>query len=117
MQIYVIYDAKTDSYNDPSYAPNDGDLCRQLVNMFRDPRQSMNKYLLNAEDYQIFGIGNYCYKTGSIEAHPPQHIANMHELRTAAVEAQEQFSAASLQPPQGQVTPDEKNQGEAPRAH
>lgn len=98
--IYVIYDSKTDSYSEPSFAINDGDLTRQLVNMFQRDNAQDNKYYLNAEDYSIFCAGNYCYATGTIESSQLQHVVNMHELRHAA----DALRARDMQAAQMQTT-------------
>ena len=84
LQIYTIYDSKTESYEDPRLAVNDADITRFLVNLFRDPRNANYKHLLNAEDYAIFRIGSYSRKTGTIESTNPTHVVNLHELRAAA---------------------------------
>lgn len=84
LEVFVIYDSKVEAYENPHFAVNQHDLTRQVVNMFKDPAQGQNKYLLNAEDYAIFKIAEYSRKTGQLEAHPPQHVANMIDLRTVA---------------------------------
>lgn len=82
--IYVIYDSKVGSYGDINYAVNDADLCRQFVRMFRDPKQSQNKYLLDADDYSLFCIGDYEYATGTIVPCSARKVVGLHELRFAA---------------------------------
>lgn len=52
--------------------------------MLKDPAQSKNKYLLNAEDYSIFRIGSYSKTTGIIQSQNLEHVANMHDLRAMA---------------------------------
>lgn len=84
LEIFTIYDSKTMSYDVPTFAINEHDLVRQVINMFKDPAQKNNRYLLNAEDYSIFSIGSYEKRTGILTAYEPRHIANMHELRSVA---------------------------------
>ena len=53
--------------------------------MFKDPSQRNNKFLVNAEDFQIFRIGSYDRKTGCILSQQPEHICNLHDLRVLAL--------------------------------
>lgn len=84
MEIFTIYDSKVEAYELPTFAVNGHDLCRQIINMFTDPAQARNKFLVNAEDYIIFKIGEYNKATGVITPTKPESIALMHELREAA---------------------------------
>lgn len=82
LEVFTIYDSKTQSYGDPTFAINHHDLIRQVCNMFADPTQKTNRYLINAEDYSIFRIGTYDRKTGQLLTSQAEHIANMHDLRS-----------------------------------
>ena len=84
LDVFAIYDTKVENYGDPMFSINEHDFTRQVVNTFRDPSQKQNKYLINAEDYQIFKIGSYERKSGTIVPVNPKHIANMHELKAVA---------------------------------
>lgn len=84
LEIFVIYDSKSKSYEVPAFAQNADTLKRDILNMFRDPKQAQNKFLVNAEDYSLFKIGSYSKKTGLIEPQNLEHIANMHDLRSLA---------------------------------
>lgn len=84
LEVFTVYDSKSGVYDAPALSPNKNVLLRDVINMLRDPQQSKNKYLTNAEDFSIFKIGSYSKRTGLIEGHNPEHIANMHELRTMA---------------------------------
>lgn len=81
LEYFTIYDSKTESYREPSLAINRHDLIRQIQNMFADPAQAKNVYLVNAEDYAIFKVGEFDRKTGIITSTPHEHIANMHDIR------------------------------------
>lgn len=88
LEMFTIFDSKTASYEAPSIAINQHDIVRQVVNMFRDPAQARNRFLINAEDYSIFRIGTYDKKTGTIvPTKAPEHVANMHDLRAVAEQA------------------------------
>jgi len=83
-EVFTIFDTKTSSYDLPTLAPNHLDLQRQIINMFKQPEQRQNKYLVNAEDYQIFRIGTYDRKQGAIQPIIAEHICNMHDLKALA---------------------------------
>jgi len=84
LEVFTIFDTKTGSYEIPTFAINHLDLQRQIINMFKDPQQRQNKFLVNAEDYQIFRIGTYDRKTGQIQTIILEHVCNMHDLRVLA---------------------------------
>lgn len=84
LEMFTIFDSKTQSYRDPMLALNDQDMIRQVSNLFQDPQQTQNLLVLNAEDYSLFRIGYYSRKTGTIETQHPEHIANLHDLRAAS---------------------------------
>lgn len=82
LELFTIYDSKSQSYDQPTFAPNRHVLMRDVMNLFRDSsQQKQNKYYLNAEDFSIHKIGSYDKKTGLIESQNLEHIANMHDLR------------------------------------
>lgn len=84
LEMFTIYDSKTESYETPTYAINQHDICRQVINMFKDPSQTNNRFKLNAEDYTIFRIGSYDKKTGEITPCSLDRVAYMHELKAIA---------------------------------
>lgn len=84
LEVFTIFDSKSGGYDVPAFAQNKNVLMRDIVNMFNDPQQSRNKFLVNAEDYSIFKIGWYDKSTGQIESHNLEHVANMHDLRAMA---------------------------------
>lgn len=84
LEVFTIFDSKSGGYDVPAFAQNKNVLMRDIVNLFNDPSQSRNKFLVNAEDYSIFKIGWYDKSTGQIESHNLEHVANMHDLRAMA---------------------------------
>lgn len=82
LEMFVIYDTKSNTYGNPTYEKNRHVLIRETLNMMKDPAQAKNPILLNAEDFSVFKIGNYYKKTGVLEAHQQEHVANMHDLRS-----------------------------------
>lgn len=87
MEFFVIYDSKSKSYDKPLHSTNRHTITREIVNMFRSPESKNNALLTNAEDFSLFKIGSFTKHNGEIQAHKPEHIANLHELRTIALEA------------------------------
>lgn len=81
LELFTIFDSKTKSYREPTYAPNKDVLMREILNMMNDPGQAKNPLFLNAEDFSIFRIGSYDRKTGELLSQNLEHIANMHDLR------------------------------------
>lgn len=96
LMIFTIFDNKTGSYEIPFFAVNHLDLQRQIINMFRDPGQKNNKFLVNAEDFQIFRLGSYDRKTGVILSGEMEHVCNLHDLRILALPS---GLGTPLQPP------------------
>nr|QJB20942.1 MAG: nonstructural protein [Microvirus sp.] len=80
--VFTIHDSKSQSYDVPSFAKNKDVLLRDVLNMFNDPKQAENRFLVNAEDYSIFKIGYYSKSTGKIESCNAEHICNLIDLRS-----------------------------------
>lgn len=80
LELFVIYDSKAQTYGKPVFEKNKDVLLRGILQMFKDPNEAKNQLFLNAEDFSIFRVG-YFYYTGQLDAHPPEHIVNMHDLR------------------------------------
>lgn len=88
LKVFSIWDSKVQSYRSPQMAINNEDMIRQLMNMMRDPSQARNGLLVNAEDYQLFAIGIYDYKSGTLQGFQPEHVANLHELKAIVLREQ-----------------------------
>lgn len=82
-EYFTIYDTKIDSYRMPMAAVNKFDMIRQIESLFRSPEQKDNQLITNAEDFQLFKIGEYEVKTGTFTAQRPQHVANLHEIKAS----------------------------------
>jgi len=81
-EVFVIYDSKVGVYRMPIFAINKYDLIREFDRTFRDPQEQRNQYFTNAEDFALFKIGEYSKRSGQITPTTPEHIVNLHELRT-----------------------------------
>lgn len=84
IEIFTVYDSKVESYDFPIFAQSKAALIRDILNIFGDPQQKNNKHLVNAEDFSVFKIGSYSKKEGKLHTHQPEHVVNLHELRSAS---------------------------------
>lgn len=84
LQLFMIYDSKVGAYERPQWCVNQHDLVRQVINLFTEPGQERNKYLVNAEDFSFFKFGDLYLKTGRFVPCDPTNVANAHELRSIA---------------------------------
>jgi len=88
-EYFTVHDTKTGSYREPVMAVNRHDLLREISNIFNDPQKRLtSQYFLNAEDFQIFKIGEYSKSTGVITPCQPEHVANFHDLKSATLRAE-----------------------------
>ena len=82
LELFVVFDSKTKSYDAPIMAPNKDVLLRDILNNFKLPEsQKENKFFLNAEDYSIFRIGSFTKYNGALRSQDLEHVANLHDLR------------------------------------
>lgn len=96
IEVFVLYDTCSKSYDEPMLAKNKDVLMRDILNNFKTPEsQQKNKYYLNASDYTIFKIGSYTKKDGLMEVHSHERIIGLHELRALA---QPSFGDQALSP-------------------
>lgn len=84
LELFTIYDSKSQTYSNPAMSLNKNVLIRELINMFRDPSQAKNQYLTNAEDYSVFRIAQFDKLSGQISPCNLEHVANLHDLRAIA---------------------------------
>lgn len=84
LELFTVYDSKSQSYREPVQAPNKDVLLREILNLFKNPSEARNILLTNAEDYSLWRIGTFDKKSGKIESSNPEHIANLHDLRALA---------------------------------
>lgn len=89
LEYFTIFDTKTSSYREPILAINRHDLLRAIQNDFSDPaKAAKNQHYQNAEDFQIFKVGEYDKKSGTITGVHHEHIANMHDIKAVALRSQ-----------------------------
>lgn len=85
LEFYTVYDSKAQHYCEPFPAKNKDVILRDFVNAFRKPEAAKeNRYYMNAEDFSIFKIGGFIFKTGELRTQNLEHVANMHDLRAIA---------------------------------
>lgn len=82
LELYVIYDSKAQTYGRPIFVKNKDVLLRDIMQLFRDPAESKNQLLVNAEDFSVFRIADFSHSTGMVEGYNPTHIVNLHDLRS-----------------------------------
>ena len=96
LELFTIFDSKSKSYESPAFEVNKDVLMRGIINMFNDPKNAQNRYLVNAEDFSIFKIASYSKRTGLIESQNLEHIANMHDLRALSNWTPRQFTGPEI---------------------
>lgn len=89
----TIFDTKTTSYKDPIQAESHATILRALSNNMTNPQMAFDQYVKNAEDFQLFKIGSFDRKTGMITAHQPEHLANLQDIKSMALERERALSA------------------------
>ncbi len=98
LEVYTIFDSKTRMYDKPLFEVNGDVLQREVVTLFTKPERENNRYYTNAEDFAIFKIGSYEKKSGTLISHPPEHLANMNDLRALAARQTRPSSEMALSP-------------------
>lgn len=83
-QYFVIFDSKVGNYWEPRPATNHIELLRALDQRMKK-KDNDDQLFTNAEDFQIFKIADYFKKNAKFVVHDPVHIANMHEIKAAAL--------------------------------
>jgi len=83
-EYFTLFDTKVGIYKEPMLAINRHDILRQLDALMRDPEQQKNQLVTNAEDFQLFSVGNFTKRSGQIATWQPEHVANLHEIKQAA---------------------------------
>lgn len=81
-QYFTIFDTKVGVYRKPILNTNAQAMMRDIQVFYRNPQNSSDTLFTNSEDFQLFKIADYYTKTGEIIGHQPEHIANLHELKT-----------------------------------
>jgi len=79
----TIFDTKAGNYRQPIQVENKYDAIRSYETLVR--KNPDDQLVTNAEDFQIYLIGSYSKKTGTIESHQPEHFANLHEIKSAVL--------------------------------
>lgn len=89
-QYFTVYDTKGGFYRDPIMHPNRHTMLRHLSMFYRNQENRLDQLFTNSEDFQLFKIGDYYKKTGTLVGHEPEHVANLHEVKHAALLAAKQ---------------------------
>lgn len=94
LEYFTIYDTKVGTYRVPMTAINHHDMLRQIDGLFRDPQQTNNQLVANAEDFSLFRIGYFDFATGEITTTRHEHIANLHDIRASVNASKNQLGIA-----------------------
>lgn len=87
-KFFIIYDAKIGGYRkNPIMADDAVDAIRSYESIVRNNPD--DQLVSNAEDFQLFSIGQYSRKSGEIQSWKPVHIANLHEIKAAVLNKQQ----------------------------
>lgn len=95
LQIFVVYDTKAETYQNPILVKDKWDLIRDFESMCRTKGDST--LVTNAEDFQIYKIGSYFSSQGKLVPTHPEHVCNLHEVKSSVLT---RLQTAGLQPVQ-----------------
>lgn len=76
-KMYSVRDVKVEAYNQPMFFDNEKQMYGAIIRLLRDPQADLTK---NAQDYQIYAVGEFDTDTGVIDPIPPQFLFNVVDL-------------------------------------
>jgi hypothetical protein len=74
INIYSVRDSKAKAFHKPFFLQNDEVMKRELGNLASDPNSLLGK---NSEDYDVYLIGEFDERDGTINAIVPEHVISM----------------------------------------
>ncbi|WNK13634.1 MAG: nonstructural protein [Microvirus sp.] len=66
--VYSVFDAKTDAFAQPFFAPTNGSALRSFISAAQDPATLLSKH---PGDYSLYQIGEFDDDDGQIKAAEP----------------------------------------------
>lgn len=81
LEIFAMWDSKAQCYKPPVLSTNKHTALRELSKLMSENKS--HEFFSNAEDFQLFKIGDYSYRTAKINWHNPEAITGLHELKAA----------------------------------
>lgn len=82
-QYFAFYDTKVKLYRNPMLANSEWEIIRDYQSLCQNPKAGeLPDIITNAEDFQLFRIGTYSRVTGQITPCIPEHVVNLHELKS-----------------------------------
>ena len=76
--LYIVYDSKTELYDKPTFAPNNGTMIRSFTDVANNKQHPIGQH---PEDYTLFNIGSYDEETGTITQEKTKiSVCQAHEL-------------------------------------
>lgn len=88
LEYFTIFDTKVGHYKTPMLVINKHEMFRELERFMRNPENKTDPLYTNAEDFQLFSVGNFTKKTGLINSWKPEHVANLHEIKSLVMRDQ-----------------------------
>jgi len=84
LEFFSVHDSKVNAYKEPFPCPNAAVCIRDFETAFKKPNaDEVNQFYINSEDYKVFRVGRYDMKSGTLVGCLPEHIVNLHDIRTA----------------------------------
>ena len=77
LNVYSIYDKKSEHYNNPTFAPTDGVVIRDLRMFLRKPGNLFSSF---PEDYELRWIGVFYEDTGSVMGNDPRTVISFEDI-------------------------------------
>lgn len=89
LNVFVVYDSKSKSYRPPLLSPDEVSIRRDLESFMAAELFSAHKapdaLVTNAEDFSVFRIGTFVKATGVLSTFNPEHVFNLHEVRSEVI--------------------------------
>lgn len=80
INIYSVRDSKAQAFHKPFLLQNDAVMKRAMKNLATDPESDLCK---NSEDYDVYLIGEFDERDGTINAIVPEHVISLTMLKEA----------------------------------
>ena len=78
IQVFTIWDAKSEVFMQPFYSHNVGTAIRSIQETMRDPNSMFAKY---PEDFMLYQLGAYDDQLGKFELGNPKLLGHIHEYK------------------------------------
>lgn len=100
LEVFSIYDTKSESYGMPQMAKNALLLIREYENQFPEMMKQKSLIATHPEDYILFKVGSFTFKTGKLKTCDPTSVIGFHEIKNSAMSRVQALQPPTLVPPQ-----------------